>query len=93
MFYNNKMSILKIILSTSETVDLLLDKSGPEKKTLVLENLKLQLGTEVYDRYYFMISQTIDFVVDISKNGLKTTINTNVDLLQTDCLKLFSCLK
>lgn len=87
------MSILKTIISTSETVDLLLDKSGVEKKVLVLENLKLQLGTEVYDRYYFMISETIDFVIDVSKNGLKTTINTNVDVLQKDCLKIFSCLK
>lgn len=87
------MSILKTIISTAETVDLLLDKSGVEKKALVLENLKLQLGTEVYDRYYFMISETIDFVIDVSKNGLKTTINTNVDVLQKDCLKIFSCLK
>tara|TARA_R110000796_G_scaffold114166_3_gene225887 strand:- start:717 stop:980 length:264 start_codon:yes stop_codon:yes gene_type:complete len=87
------MSILKTIISTAETVDLLLDKSGVEKKALVLENLRLHLGTEVYDRYYFMISETIDLLCDISKNGLKTTINTNVDVLQKDCLKIFSCLK
>ena len=88
------MSILKQIIETAETVDLLLDKSGPEKKALVLENLKLQLGTDAYDRYYFMISETIDFVIDVSKHGLKTTINTNVDVLKTDCLKLFkNCLK
>ena len=88
------MSILKQIIETAETVDLLLDKTGEQKKILVLENLKLQLGTEVYERYYFMISETIDFVIDVSKHGLKTTINQNVDVLKTDCLKLFKkCLK
>ena len=87
------MSILKQIIKTAETVDLLLDKSGVEKKALVMENLKLQLGNEIYERYYFMISETIDLLVNISKHGLKTTINQNVDLLQKDCLKIFSCLK
>jgi type III secretion system FlhB-like substrate exporter len=87
------MSIIQKIIYTAESVDLLLDKSGVEKKALVLENLKLQLGTEVYDRYYFLICETIDFIINVSKNGLKTTINTNVDLLKKDCSKLFSCCK
>lgn len=86
-------SIIKTVISTAETVDLLLDKSGVEKKQLVLENIKQQLGVEVYARYYYVISELIDFVVDISKNGLTTTINKSVDVLKTDCFKVFSCLK
>lgn len=86
------MSILKTIISTAESVDLLMDKSGSEKKALVLENLKLQLGNKIYERYFFLISETIDLLCDISKHGLKTTINQNVDILKTDCSKLFSCI-
>ena len=36
---------------------------------------------------------TIDLICDISKHGLKTTINKNVDVLKSDCSKLFFCLK
>lgn len=86
-------SILRKIIETAETADLLLDKSGIEKKQIVLENLKLQLGNEVYDRYYFVIAEVIDFIVDISKYGFNTTINQSIDLLKTDCSKIFCCLK
>lgn len=86
-------SIIKTVIATAESVDLFLEKTGIEKKQLVLENVKEQLGVEVYARYYYVISELIDFVVDISKNGLTTTINQSVDVLKTDCFKVFSCLK
>ena len=67
--------IIKQIITMMEFVEQTIDMTGSDKKIYVLSNLKVELGDEIYNRYYFLILGVIDFICSVSKNGLKTSIN------------------
>ena len=65
--------MIEIIISEMEKVDKL-NISGNKKKELVIEKCKKELG-EYYMYNNHIINSTIDFIVKVSKNNFKTTIN------------------
>jgi len=84
---DNSPDIVNLITKTMERTEQLVNKSGAQKKALALNLIKQELGPELYERYYFLISSVIDFIADVSKHGLKTTINE----LRSDIRRFFCC--
>jgi hypothetical protein len=58
-----------------EDVEDFLDMSGFEKKVQVLSEIKMILGKEVYDRYYYFMNEFIDFTVAMTNNKIKINLN------------------
>ena len=57
-----------------EKAEQFIDKSGIEKKMIVLNNLKSLLGDDIYERYKYLIMGIIDYTIQISK-GRKINLN------------------
>ena len=70
----NEGNIVDNIIKMMEKTEQFIDKSGVEKKVIVLNNIKSIMGDEPYDRYKYLISSTIDFIVEVSK-GRKINLN------------------
>jgi len=70
----NEDNIIETILKMMEKAEQFIDKSGLEKKAIVLNNLKSLLGDDSYERYKYLIMGVIDFAVEISK-GRKINLN------------------
>ena len=70
----NENNIVENIIKMMEKTEQFIDKSGVEKKVIVLNNIKSIIGDEPYDRYKYLISSTIDFIVEVSK-GRKINLN------------------
>jgi len=70
----NEDNIIETILKMMEKAEQFIDKSGVEKKVIVLNNLKSLLGHDSYERYKYLIMGIIDFTVEISK-GRKINLN------------------
>lgn len=67
--------MIEEIIKEMEKVDSL-DISGTKKKELVLNKFKKDFG-EYYQYNSYLISSSIDFIANISKNNFKTSINNN----------------
>lgn len=70
----NEENIVDTIIQMMEKAEQFVDKTGIEKKAVVMTNLKTLLGTETYDRYKYLITGIIDFIVKVSK-GKKINLN------------------
>ena len=70
----NEENIIGTIIKMMEKVEQFVDKTGIEKKIIVLDNIKSIMGLESYDRYKYLISSTMDFIIEISK-GRKLNLN------------------
>ena len=71
----NETNIIQTIIKLMEDVEIFLDMSGIEKKVQVLSEIKMILGNEVYNRYYYFITQFIDFTVGMANNKIKINLN------------------
>ena len=71
----NETNIIQTIIKLMEDVEIFLDMSGIEKKVQVLSEIKMILGNEVYNRYYYFITQFIDFTVAMANNKIKIHLN------------------
>lgn len=67
-------NIIETILKLMENAEQFIDKSGVEKKAIVLSNLKTLLGVDTYEQYKYIIMGVIDFAVQVSK-GRKINLN------------------
>jgi len=67
-------NIIDTVLKLMEQVESFVDMDGGKKKAYVMSGLKVLIGEEAYERYYYFISHFIDFTVSISK-GKKININ------------------
>lgn len=70
----NENNIVDTVIQMMEKVEQFVDKTGVEKKALVMNNLKSLLGDDSYERYKYLIMGVIDFVVEVSK-GRKINLN------------------
>jgi len=70
----NEENIVDTIIKMMEKAEQFIDKSGVEKKVIVLNNIKSIMGDEPYERYKYLISSTIDFIIEVSK-GRKINLN------------------
>lgn len=65
--------MIQDIIKEMENVEHL-NISGEEKKTIVLNKFKKDMG-EYYTYNSYLISTTIDFIANITKTKFNTTIN------------------
>ena len=70
----NEDNIIDTIIKMMEKTEQFIDKTGIEKKVIVLDNIKTIMGQESYNRYKYLISSTIDFIIEVSK-GRKINLN------------------
>ena len=70
----NEDNIVDTIIKMMEKAEQFIDKTGIEKKVIVLNNIKSIMGQENYERYNYLISSTIDFIIEVSK-GRKINLN------------------
>lgn len=70
----NEDNIIDTVIKMMEKAEQFVNKTGLEKKAIVLDNIKSIMGVESYNRYKYLISSTIDFIIEISK-GKKLNLN------------------
>jgi hypothetical protein len=70
----NEDNIIDTILKIMEKTEQFVNKTGIEKKAIVIDNISSLMGVESYNRYKYLISTTIDFIIEISK-GRKIDLN------------------
>ena len=70
----NEGNIIDTVIKMMEKAEQFVNKTGLEKKAIVLDNIKSIMGVESYNRYKYLISSTIDFIIEISK-GKKLNLN------------------
>ena len=70
----NDNDIVGAVIKIMEQAEQFVDKSGPEKKAIVLANIKSLLGEQLYEQYKYLIMNIIDFTIQISK-GRKLNLN------------------
>ena len=70
----NEDNIIDTVIKMMEKAEQFVDKTGIEKKAIVLENIKSLMGLESYNRYKYLISSTVDFIIQVSK-GRKINLN------------------
>tara|TARA_R110000796_G_scaffold4086_5_gene15587 strand:- start:755 stop:1093 length:339 start_codon:yes stop_codon:yes gene_type:complete len=71
----DETNIIQTIIKLMEQIEDFVDMSGLEKKIHVLSEIKMILGNEVYNRYYYFITQFIDFTVGMTNNKIKINLN------------------
>ena len=70
----NEDNIIDTVIKMMEKAEQFVDKTGIEKKAIVLDNIKSLMGVESYNRYKYLISSTVDFIIQVSK-GRKFNLN------------------
>ena len=68
-------TIFKTIIETMNIVENIVNLNGKQKKEYVLNEMKILLSDESYERYYIFIGLVIDGIVDISKKDIKLLLN------------------
>jgi len=64
-------NIIELILKLMKQAEDFVDKSGVQKKAMVMSNLKHLLGAEIYIANYGMIQTTIDFIINVARGDVK----------------------
>jgi len=64
-------NIIELIVKLMTQAQDLVNKSGIEKKAIVMQNLKYLIGQDIYVKNYDLIQQTIDFIAKIAKGTMK----------------------
>ena len=67
-------NIINLVIELMEKAEQFIEKTGIEKKVMVLNNLKNLVGFETYERYKYLVGSIIDFIIQVSK-GKKININ------------------
>lgn len=71
-------NIIELIIKTMEEIEQFVDKTGLEKKAYVMRSLKDTMDDEIFQRYEYFIGITIDFIVKVSKKGVKFNLNNQL---------------
>ena len=78
-------NIIELIIKLMTQAQDFVDKTGIEKKVIVMTNLQYLIGQDIYVKNYVLIQQTIDFIAKIAKGDLK------LDFKQIKKHYLFCC--
>lgn len=70
----NEDNIIDTVIKMMEKAEQFANKTGIEKKAIVLDNISSLMGLESYNRYKYLISSTVDFIIQVSK-GKKLNLN------------------
>jgi len=65
------VNIVELIVKLMTQAEDFMDKTGIQKKAMVMNNLKHLIGVSVYAENYALIQQTIDFVVSVARGNTK----------------------
>lgn len=82
----NQDNIFDIIISLMVRAENRKHLSGKSKKDLVMDLMRSELGSEIYDRYKPFINASIEFIINISK-GMK------IKLINKKCFCFNLCKK
>jgi hypothetical protein len=77
---DDKDNIIYTIIKLMEQTERFVDKNGEEKKVYVMEGVKIAIGDEMMERYYYFISMFIDFAVKVCFARLCFPANNNLNL-------------
>lgn len=83
---NNIMETMVAYMHKAETYS---NYDGTSKKKFVLDNIKLILDRETFDRYSPLLELVIDLIISISRNDIKLYLQSSKKF----CLPLFSSCK
>lgn len=72
---DDKDNIIYTIIKLMEQTERFVDKNGEEKKVYVMSGVKIAIGDEMMERYYYFISMFIDFAVKVSKGDVNLNLN------------------
>jgi hypothetical protein len=64
-------NIIELIIKLMKQAQDFVDKNGIQKKAMVMSNLKILIGQDIYVNNYELIQQTIDFICKIAKGDMK----------------------
>jgi hypothetical protein len=81
-----KYGAIEMLLDLMEFYELYDDMSGLEKRELVLENLRLKLDPDTFERYEPIFNLLIEFIVGLSRKEVIIALNK-----AKKCKKVFSC--
>ena len=70
------VNIVELIVKLMTQAEDFMDKTGIQKKAMVLSQIKHLIGISVYAENYKMINQTIDFVVSVARGNTKLDFKT-----------------
>lgn len=68
-------NIIELIIKTMEEIEQFIDKTGMQKKAYVMASLEDTMDDEIFERYEYFIGIMIDFIVKVSKKGVKLNLN------------------
>jgi len=71
-------NIVELIKDLMEKAEMFVDKTGIEKKAMVMTNIRTLLGNEKYSVFYPVINQTIDFIIAISRKKINLDLNKKI---------------
>lgn len=71
-------NIIELTIKTMEEIEQFVDKTGLEKKAYVMQALQDTMDDEIFQRYEYFIGITIDFIVKVSKKGVKLNLNNKL---------------
>ena len=63
-------NIIELIIKLMTQAQDFVDKTGIEKKAIVMTNLQYLIGQDIYVKNYVLIQQTIDFICKIAKGDM-----------------------
>ena len=72
---DNEENIIELVIKLMVQAEQFINKSGIERKGIVLNNIKHLLDNETYIKNYELIQSFIDFAVKVSKGKVKIDIN------------------
>ena len=81
-----KYGAIEMLLDLMQCYELYQDLTGTEKNEHVLENLRLKLDPDTFERYEPIFELLIEFIIGLSKNEVKIALNK-----AKKCKKVFSC--
>jgi hypothetical protein len=65
-------NIIDVIVRAMEFFEGVLDYDGLQKKEKVLQKVKQEVGEDVYERYFYMITLFIDFMCEYYQRSQDT---------------------
>ena len=81
-----KYGVIEMLLDLMEFYEMYDDLSGDERKGHVLENLKLKIDPDTFEKHEPIFELLIEFIIGLSRNEIKIALNK-----AKKCKKMFSC--
>ena len=75
----SRYGLFDMVVASMESVEMLVEMTGEEKKHWVMKQMKDMLDDTTYDRYKDILPIMIDFIIVVSKNKYLFSLNNVKD--------------